>query len=95
MDELKAHYQRGGLGDVKIKQFLTSVMEELLEPIRERRQYYSEKISEVIQILQDGTKRASDVANSTLKEVRDSIGINFLEDRPFLELKINEYKKEQ
>ena len=95
LDELKAHYQRGGLGDVKIKQFLTSVMEELLEPIRERRQYYSEKISEVIQILQDGTKRASDVANSTLKEVRDSIGINFLEDRPFLELKINEYKKEQ
>ena len=95
LDELKEHYRRGGLGDVKIKQFLTLIMEELLKPIRERRQYYSERIPDVIQILKDGTRLASEMANSTLNEVKNSIGINFLTDEEFLVTQDKKYKNKK
>lgn len=58
LEELKSHYQKGGLGDIKIKQFLTEIIEELLEPIRNRRKYYENRITEVIEILKDGTKKS-------------------------------------
>ena len=77
LDELKAHYERGGLGDVKIKKFLINVLEDILEPIREKRKYYEEHLDLVYKILEDGSKKARLVAQKTLNEVRDAIGINY------------------
>lgn len=77
LDELKAHYERGGLGDVKIKTFLFQVLEDVLEPIRERRAYYAEHMDEVDKMLQEGSQKAREVAKETLNKVRDAIGINY------------------
>lgn len=93
LDELKEHYRKGGLGDIKIKQFLNNIMEEFLEPIRERRKYYEERIPEVIEILKTGTLKAKEVANFTLNEVKDAIGINYLNDKDFIKEQIEKYQK--
>ena len=93
LDELKEHYQKGGLGDVKIKLFLINIMEEFLEPIRERRKYYEERLPEVIDILKKGTLISKDVANSTLNEVKKAIGINYLNDKDLLNEQIKKYQK--
>ncbi|MDE5539736.1 MAG: tryptophan--tRNA ligase [Bacilli bacterium] len=77
LDELKAHYERGGLGDVKIKKFLYAVLEDILIPIRERRAYFEEHMELVDKMLQDGSKKARKVAQATLQKVRDAIGINY------------------
>lgn len=81
VEELKAQYRQGGLGDVAIKKFLIQVLEEELTPIREKRKYYEERIDEVYAILEDGCKRARAVAQKTLKEVRKAIGIEYFEDK--------------
>ncbi len=81
LDELKEHYQRGGLGDVKVKKFLLAIIEELLEPMRERRAYYKEHIDLVYNMLEEGSKKARKVAQNTLKEVRDAIGINYFDKK--------------
>ena len=75
--KLKEQYQAGGLGDVKIKRYLNDVLQAELKPIRERREQYAANIDYVDQILQEGSARANEVANQTLKEVRDAIGINY------------------
>lgn len=75
--ELKEDYQKGGLGDVKIKRYLNKVLEQELAPIRERRLRYEEKIDEVYEMLEAGSKQANIVANQTLSEVRDAIGLNY------------------
>ncbi|WP_461213811.1 tryptophan--tRNA ligase [Lacticaseibacillus sp. GG6-2] len=75
--ELKAQYQHGGLGDVKIKRYLNDVMDGVLRPIRERREEYAKDMASVQQILIDGTAHANEVANQTLQEVRDAIGFNY------------------
>ncbi|RMC44770.1 MULTISPECIES: tryptophan--tRNA ligase [unclassified Lactobacillus] len=75
--ELKEDYQKGGLGDVKIKRYLNKVLEQELAPIRERRLQYEEKIDEVYEMLEAGSKQANIVANQTLSEVRDAIGLNY------------------
>ena len=93
LDELKEHYRKGGLGDIKIKQFLNNIMEEFLEPIRERRKYYEERKPEVIDILKTGTLKAKEVANFTLNEVKDAIGINYLNDKDFIKEQIEKYQK--
>lgn len=80
LDELKAHYQRGGLGDVKVKKFLLNVLEEMLAPIRERRAYYEEHNEEVVKILEDGTNAARSVAKETLKEVKQAMKIDYFEE---------------
>ncbi len=77
LDELKEHYKRGGLGDVKVKKFLINVLEDILEPIREKRKYYEEHIDLVYKMLDEGSKKARVVAQNTLKKVRDAIGINY------------------
>ena len=92
LDELKAHYQKGGLGDVKIKKFLLDVIESLLEPIRERRAYYEARIDEVYEILKKGSEKASKVANQTLKEVKDAIAINYFDDEELIQKHIEKYK---
>lgn len=75
--ELKAQYQHGGLGDVKIKRYLNDVLQAELKPIRERRNQYEKDIAGVYDILKRGSEYANTVANQTLKEVRDAIGINY------------------
>lgn len=79
VQELKDQYSHGGLGDVKIKRYLNDVLQAELKPIRERRQRYAEDEQGVYQILKKGSERANEVANQTLKEVRDAIGINYFD----------------
>lgn len=91
LDELKEHYKRGGLGDVKIKNFLNMIMEELLEPIREKRKYYEKRLPEVLNILQKGTIEANKVAEKTLTEIKETIGINYFNDEKFMKEQIEKY----
>ena len=79
LDELKAHYQRGGLGDVKVKKFLNNVIQSELEPIRLRRKEWESKIPEVYEILKKGTAEARAVASQTLTNVRRAMKINYFE----------------
>lgn len=80
LDEMKKAYEKGGLGDVKIKKVLYNVLEEILSPIREKRRYYEEHLDEVYSILKEGTNKASEKANKTLKEVKKAIMIDFFEE---------------
>lgn len=80
LEELKAHYQRGGLGDVKVKRFLNAILEEELAPIRERRRDLEQRIPEIYDILKEGSKRAREVAAKTLNEVKNSMKINYFDD---------------
>ena len=75
--QLKEDYQKGGLGDVKIKCYLNTVLEKELTPIRERRAKYEQNTSAVYDMLIEGSKKANEVANQTLQEVRDAIGLNY------------------
>ena len=80
LDELKAHYRRGGLGDVKVKKFLIAVLNETLEPIRERRKQYEGRIEEVYEILRKGSEHARATAAQTLGEVRHAMRIDYFDD---------------
>ena len=80
LDELKAHYQRGGLGDVKIKKFLNAVMQAELEPIRNRRKEWEQRLPEVVEILKEGSAVAEKTAAATLADVRKSMKIDYFED---------------
>jgi len=80
LDELKAHYQRGGLGDVKIKKFLNSVMQAELEPIRNRRKEWEQRLPEVVEILKEGSAYAEKTAAATLDEVRKAMRIDYFEN---------------
>ena len=84
LDELKAHYQRGGLGDVKVKKFLNNVMQAELGPIRERRKMWEQHTADVFDILKAGTEVAREKAAATLHDVRSSMRINYFEDQDFL-----------
>ena len=79
LDELKAHYERGGLGDMKIKKFLNSILQEELRPIRERREEYAKNLDEVYEILKKGTEEARKVVAETLYEVKKAMKINYFE----------------
>lgn len=79
LDELKAHYQRGGLGDVKVKKFLNNVIQKELAPIRERRKLWEQKTPEVYEILKKGSFEAKEVAAQTLHNVRNAMKINYFE----------------
>lgn len=80
LDEMKKAYEKGGLGDVKIKKVLYNILEEILFPIREKRKYYEEHLDEVYSILKEGTNKANEKANKTLKEVKKAIMIDFFEE---------------
>ena len=84
LDELKDHYKRGGLGDVKVKKFLNAVMQEELAPIRARRKELEKKIPEIYEILHKGSIEAEKVAAQTLKEVKDAMKINYFEDQQLI-----------
>lgn len=93
LDEMKAHYERGGLGDMKCKRFLFNVLEDTLTPIREKRKYYEERIDEVYNILLEGTKKANIKANATLSRVRKAMKINYFEDDSFVKEMENKFNK--
>ena len=80
LDELKAHYKRGGLGDVKVKKFLNNVMQAELSPIRERRKYWEARLPEVYEILKEGSAKAKKTAEKTLAEVRHAMQIDYFAD---------------
>ena len=81
LDALKAHYKRGGLGDVKVKKFLNNVMQAELGPIRERRKYWEQRIPEVYDILKAGCETARATAGKTLDSVRGAMQINYFDDK--------------
>lgn len=91
LDELKAHYRRGGLGDVKVKKFLISILNETLEPIRERRAYFEEHISDVYGMLRAGSESARKVAAQTLHDVRNAMRINYFDDKELIEAQARHY----
>ena len=80
LDELKAHYRRGGLGDVKVKKFLNAIMEETLEPIRTRRKEFEKDIPAIYDMLKRGCADAREAASATLDEVRRAMKINYFDD---------------
>lgn len=84
LDELKAHYKRGGLGDVKVKKFLNNVLQDVLEPIRERRHYWEQRIPDVYEILRAGSKEAEAAAAATLHDVREAMRINYFDDEALM-----------
>lgn len=84
LDELKAHYQRGGLGDVKVKKFLNNVMQSLLSPMRERRAQWEGRLPEVYEILKKGNEIAAETAQGTLDRVRHAMKIDYFTDNGLL-----------
>ena len=91
LDELKEHYQRGGLGDVKVKKFLLNVLNKELEPIRNRRHEYEKDIPYVYEILKQGTKNAYEVAEQTLSEVKAAMKINYFDDVQLINAQSEKY----
>lgn len=93
LDEMKDHYRRGGLGDVKIKRLLNDLLQDVLQPIRDRRKYYEGRKPEVLEMLKQGTTEAIQFTNETLSKVKKAIGIDYFNDQDFLEQYINSGKK--
>ncbi|MDE7432280.1 MAG: tryptophan--tRNA ligase [Lachnospiraceae bacterium] len=91
LEELKEHYQRGGLGDVKVKKFLNQVLQAELEPIRNRRLEYQKDISYVYEVLRKGSEKAEQVAAATLSDVKKAMKINYFEDKELIEEQIKKF----
>lgn len=92
LDELKAHYTRGGLGDVKVKKFLNCVLQEELAPIRERRHQWEKEIPAIYDILKEGSMAAREVAAKTLSEVKTAMKINYFDDHALITEQSQKYK---
>ncbi|MDR1771485.1 MAG: tryptophan--tRNA ligase [Hungatella sp.] len=95
LDELKDHYRRGGLGDVKVKRFLNSILQAELEPIRKRRKEYEANIPYVYQILKEGSEKAEAAAARTLKGVKEAMKINYFDDQEYIEEQARKYKGQE
>ena len=93
LDELKGHYTRGGLGDVKVKKFLNNILQEELEPIRARRKEYEKDIPEIYQILKKGSEAAREVAAQTLHEVKAAMKINYFDDAELIAAQSKKYSQ--
>lgn len=91
LDEMKAHYQRGGLGDVKVKRFLNQIVQEELEPIRARRKLYERDIASVFQILRTGSDVAQRVAAQTLSRVKKAMKIDYFSDDTLIDSQVEKY----
>lgn len=94
LDELKAHYQRGGLGDVKCKKFLNEVLNKTLEPMRQRRHELSQDIPEIFNILQKGTEKARETAAQTMDEVRHAMRIDYFNDDELIRQQSEKFKNQ-
>lgn len=93
LDELKAHYTRGGLGDMKVKRFLNSVLQAELEPIRNRRKEYQKDIPYVYEILKKGSEKAESVAADTLRDVKEAMKINYFEDQELINAQAEKFRE--
>lgn len=94
LDELKAHYTRGGLGDVKVKRFLNSVLQDELRPIRERRKEIARDIPAVYRILEEGSRKAEQKAAQTLAEMKRAMKINYFEDKELIAEQAERFRAE-
>ena len=92
LDELKEHYRRGGLGDMKCKKFLNSILNEMLEPMRLRRQELQKDIPEIFNILKKGTEKARETAAQTMDEVRKAMRIDYFNDADLINRQAEKYK---
>lgn len=92
LDEMKEHYTRGGLGDVKVKKFLNNVIQEELEPIRNRRKEFEKDIPSVYEMLKKGTENAREVAAQTLSDVKANMKINYFDDMELIAEQSKKYK---
>ena len=92
LDELKAHYQRGGLGDVKVKKFLNNVLQEELAPIRKRREELQKDIPYIYEVLKAGSDKARETAAQTLSEVRSAMRINYFDDMELIRSQAQRYQ---
>ena len=92
LDELKEHYQRGGLGDMKCKKFLNQVLNRILEPMRERRHEFEQDIPEIYNILRKGTEQAREVAVQTMSEVRHAMRIDYFDDKELIQQQSDFFK---
>ena len=92
LQELKDHYTRGGLGDMKVKKLLNNVIQEELEPIRQRRREYEKDIPEIYNILKRGSEIAREAAAQTLSEVKSAMRINYFEDMDLREAQVKKYE---
>ena len=92
LEEMKAHYTKGGLGDVKVKKFLNNIMQEELEPIRNRRAAFEKDIPEIYNILKKGSEAAREVAAQTLVEVKHAMRIDYFEDMELIQAQSERYK---
>lgn len=93
LQELKDHYTRGGLGDVKVKRFLNAILEEELEPIRKRRKEFERDIPAVFQMLKEGSDKARAVAAETLADVRKAMRIDYFEDADLIAEQARKYQE--
>ena len=94
LQELKDHYTRGGLGDMKVKRFLNNVLQAELEPIRNRRKEYQKDIQYVYEILKKGSEKAEAVAEKTLQEVKASMKINYFNDQELIAAQAEKFREE-
>ncbi|WP_297790414.1 tryptophan--tRNA ligase [uncultured Anaerococcus sp.] len=92
LDALKDHYRRGGLGDVKCKKFLIKVLEDELEPIRNKRADLEKDLEKVFDILEDGTRRAREAGQKKIEEVKKAMGINYFVDKDLIKTLQEKYK---
>ncbi|WP_291529936.1 tryptophan--tRNA ligase [Bacteroides sp. UBA939] len=92
LDELKAHYMRGGLGDVKVKRFLNAIMQEMLEPIRNRRKEFEQDIPGIYDMLKKGCETAREAAAATLDDVRKAMKINYFDDAELIAEQVKRFK---
>lgn len=92
LDELKDHYRRGGLGDMKCKKFLNSVLEKILEPMRRRRHEYEQDIPGIYAMLKEGTEKARETAVQTMDEVRRAMRINYFDDEELIRSQAERYR---
>lgn len=92
LGELKAHYERGGLGDMKVKKLLNNILQEELEPIRNRRKEFEKDIPEIYNILKAGSEVAREIAAQTLSEVKAAMQINYFDDKALIEGQVEKYR---
>ena len=92
LDELKDHYRRGGLGDMKCKKFLNQILNEFLEPMRQRRHEFEQDIPEIYNILRKGTERARETAAQTMDEVRRAMRINYFDDEELIQSQAERFR---
>jgi len=93
LDALKEHYQKGGLGDMKVKRFLNAVLQAELKPIRERRKAFQKKIPYICEVLETGSREAERVAQDTLDKVKRAMQINYFENDDFVNSQVERFGK--